>query len=95
MQDVYITLEEAAQFEGIGYEAIKKRVQRNPQSYEIKNKPSENGGKDQVLISVSSLSAKGRKAWRASQRTEAGAATSSGGPGPPPGDVSVDINADI
>lgn len=95
MQDVYITLEEAAQFEGIGYEAIKKRVQRNPQSYEIKNKPSENGGKDQVLISVSSLSAKGRKAWRASQRTEAGAATSSGEPGPPPWYVSVDINAYI
>ena len=95
MQDVYITLEEAAQFEGMKYITFYKRITRNPEQYATKTQARENGGKDQVLISVSSLSAKGRKAWRASQRTEAGAATSSGEPGPPPWYVSVDINAYI
>ena len=33
MPDVFITLEEAAAFEGITYEAMKKRAQRSPKQY--------------------------------------------------------------
>lgn len=33
MPDVFITLEEAAAFEGITYEAMKKRVQRSPKQH--------------------------------------------------------------
>ena len=65
MPDVFIGLKEAAAFEGISYDTIKKRVQRNPQQYKTKMQPSEAGGREQVLVSVDSLTAKGRKAWRA------------------------------
>ena len=70
MPDVFITLEEAAAFEGITYEAMKKRVQRSPEQHNVKSQAREGGGKDQVLISTSSLSAKARKAWRAAQKVE-------------------------
>lgn len=70
MPDVFITLEEAAAFEGITYEAMKKRVQRSPEQHNVKSQAREGGGKDRVLISTSSLSAKARKAWRAAQKVE-------------------------
>ena len=53
MPDVFITLEEAAAFEDISYEAMKKRVQRNPKQYKTQTQAREGGGKDQVLISPS------------------------------------------
>ena len=52
MPDVFIGLKEAAAFEGISYDTIKKRVQRNPQQYKTKMQPSEAGGREQVLVSV-------------------------------------------
>lgn len=70
MPDVFITLEEAAAFEDISYEAMKKRVQRNPKQYKTQTQAREGGGKDQVLISVSSLTAKARKAYRAAQKVD-------------------------
>ena len=70
MPDVFIGLKEAATFEGISYDTIKKRVQRNPQQYKTKMQPSEAGGREQVLVSVDSLTAKGRKAWRAAQKID-------------------------
>ncbi|MGN9098704.1 hypothetical protein [Flintibacter porci] len=70
MPDVFIGLKEAAAFEGISYDTIKKRVQRNPQQYKTKMQPSEAGGREQVLVSVDSLTAKGRKAWRAAQKID-------------------------
>ena len=70
MPDVFIGLKEAATFEGVTYEALKKRVQRNPGQYKTRTQPQEGGGKEQVLIAVSSLSPKGRKAWRAAQKVD-------------------------
>lgn len=70
MPDVFIGLKEAATFEGVTYETLKKRVQRNPGQYKTKTQPQEGGGKEQVLIAVSSLSPKGRKAWRAAQKVD-------------------------
>lgn len=70
MPDVFIGLKEAAAFEGVTYETLKKRVQRNPGQYKTKTQPQEGGGKEQVLIAVSSLSPKGRKAWRAAQKVD-------------------------
>lgn len=49
---------------------MKKRVQRSPEQHNVKSQAREGGGKDQVLISTSSLSAKARKAWRAVQKVE-------------------------
>ena len=70
MSDVFTTLEEAAVFEGVKYKTMAQRIARNPQQYKTKTQPREGGGKDQVLISVSSLSAKGRKAWKAAQKVD-------------------------
>lgn len=70
MSDVFITLEEAAAFEGLDYFTLQKRVKRNPRQYKAKTQPREGGGKDQVLISVASLTTKARKAWRATQKVD-------------------------
>ena len=70
MPDVFITLEEAAAFEGITYEAMKKRAQRSPKQYKTQTQAREGGGKDQVLISVASLTTKARKAYRAAQKVD-------------------------
>lgn len=70
MPEGFITLEEAAAFEGVGYDTFQKRVKRNPQQYETRQQAREGGGKDQVLIAVASLTAKGRKAWRAAQKVD-------------------------
>lgn len=70
MSDVFIGLEEAATFEGVSYKGLTSRIARNPQRYKTKTQPREGGGKDQVMISVSSLSPKGRKAWKAAQKVD-------------------------
>ena len=70
MQDDYITLEEAAIFEGIRYKGFTSRVARNPEQYKTKTEARTGGGKDQVLVSVSSLTPKARKAWRAARKIE-------------------------
>ena len=54
----------------LGYKTLTQRIYRNPQQYKTKSQAREGGGKDQVLISTSSLSAKARKAWRAAQKVE-------------------------
>jgi hypothetical protein len=70
VSDIFITLKEAAVFEGITYQGMTSRVARNPQQYKTQTQAREGGGKDQVLISVSSLSAKARKAYRAAQKVD-------------------------
>ena len=70
MQDTYITLEEAAAFEGIKYKTLAQRIARSPDQYDTKTQAREGGGKDQVLISVASLTTKARKAWRATQKVD-------------------------
>lgn len=70
MPDVFIGLKEAAEFEGLTYKGMTSRVSRNPKQYKTKTQPQEGGGKGQVLIAVSSLSPKGRKAWRAAQKVD-------------------------
>ena len=70
MPDVFIPLKEAAEFEGVRYDTYQKRVKRNPEQYRTKTQPREGGGKDEIMLSVASLTAKGRKAWRAAQKVE-------------------------
>lgn len=70
MPEVFITLEEAAAFEGVVYDTMKKRVKRSPEKYKTKTEPRESGGKDKVMVSVASLSTKARKAYRAAQKVE-------------------------
>lgn len=64
----YVTLTEAADLEGLKYDAIKKRVYRNPESFSVKTERTESGGKEAVLISVQSLSKQARAAWKERQK---------------------------
>ena len=70
MPDVFITMKEAAELEGVKYGTFAQRIARNPKQYKTRTQPQEGGGKEQVLIAVSSLSPKGRKAWRAAQKVD-------------------------
>lgn len=93
MQDVFIALEEAAVFENIKYNTLIQRMKRAPKQYETKTQPREGGGKDQVLISVASLTAKARKAWRATQKVDGRDAVINRRTGPePPWYVTADLN---
>lgn len=70
MPDVFIGLKEAAEFEGVKYNTLVRRIKRSPNQYKTRTQPQENGGREQVLVSVDSLTAKGRKAWRAAQKID-------------------------
>jgi hypothetical protein len=60
LAEAFVTLEEAAVFEGLGYETIRKRIQRNSDLYKTKIEPRD-GGKDRVLVALSSLSKKSKE----------------------------------
>lgn len=70
MPDVFITLEDAAKFEGISYDTMQKRVKRSQSIFKTKIQPRDNGGKNQVMIAVTSLSSKARKAYKAAQKVD-------------------------
>ncbi|MCI9122282.1 MAG: transposase [Oscillibacter sp.] len=65
-----MTLEEAAAFEGIKYNTLIQRMNRAPEGYITRLQTRENGGKSQVLLSVTSLTAKAQKAWQAKQKKD-------------------------
>lgn len=69
MAETFVTLEEAANFEGLSYEAIKKRIQRNPEGYKTKTE-ARDGGKDRVLVALFSLSKKARRAYKEARQIE-------------------------
>ena len=43
MADVYVTLEDAAAFEQMPYDTLKKRVQRDQRQYKIRTQPNGKG----------------------------------------------------
>ncbi|RKJ69805.1 transposase, partial [Anaerotruncus sp. 1XD22-93] len=65
---VYVTLNEAAELEGITYNAMKLRnFHDNGKIKKIQQK-RENGGRDITLVAVNSLSKQARNAWRERER---------------------------
>ena len=71
MAETFITLEQAAEFEGISYKGMTSRIERNPGSFKTKTE-ARGGGKDRVLIALSSLSTKARKAYKAGRKVDGG-----------------------
>lgn len=59
----YVTLDEAARLEEVQYKTFAKRLERKDKKYLIKNETSEIGGKERVLILVSSLSRKAQESY--------------------------------
>lgn len=64
LAESYVTLAEAAELEGVKYNTMVRRVIRKEQSFPTKTQKSETGGKDVVLVAVSSLSKQARNAWK-------------------------------
>lgn len=70
MPEIYITLEDAAELEDVKYNTLVQRMKRNPGAFKTKTQAREGGGKEQVMVSVSSLSSKARKAHKAKQKVD-------------------------
>lgn len=64
MSEIFLSLEEAAKFEGSNYETIKKRIQRNSDRFIVKTEKNTSGGKDTVWVALSSLSPKARREYK-------------------------------
>jgi hypothetical protein len=92
VQETYITLEEAARFEGIRYNTLIQRMKRSPAQYKTRTEVREGGGKELVLLSTASLSQKGRRAYRAHIRAMA---EPEEGEAAPPWYVGADLNGYI
>lgn len=72
MPETYVTMEDAANFEGIGYKGMTSRIARNPSAFKTKTEPQADGGKGRVLVALSSLSPRARKAHKAAQKVKGG-----------------------
>lgn len=70
MPEIYITLKEAAELEGVVYKTFAQRIARNPGAFKTRTQAREGGGKEQVMVSVASLSSKARKAHKAKQKVD-------------------------
>ncbi|WP_069997845.1 Mu transposase C-terminal domain-containing protein [Cellulosilyticum sp. I15G10I2] len=67
MDDIYVTLDDAAILENTSYEAMKKKIQRQSTSFKTKTEENTNGGKERVLISLTSLSTQARRKYKSQQ----------------------------
>lgn len=63
-EEIFLTIEEAAELEGTSYESMKKRIQRNKNVMDTKFEEKSNNGKDRVLVALSSLSKKARRTYK-------------------------------
>lgn len=70
--EIYVTLDEAARLEDIKYHTLRQKVLRDTAGkFLTRTEKSEAGGKDKVLVAVSSLSPKARKAYAQLQELQA------------------------
>lgn len=70
MAEIFITLKEAAELEEVKYKSLAQDISRNKEKYNIQTISSDTGGKDRVLIALSSLSRKARETYRERERLE-------------------------
>lgn len=64
MGETFVSLEQAAELEGVAYKGMASRISRNTASYKVKTERPRDGGKDRVLVALSSLSKKARKLYK-------------------------------
>ena len=70
MKNVYVTLEEAAELECISYQAFKMKKSRNPEAFKVKTERTSTGGKERILITLSSLTPPAQKKYYQSLKVE-------------------------
>ena len=64
MSEIFLSLEEAAELEGVKYNSIIQRIKRNKERFIVKTEKNLNGGKDTVWVALSSLSPKARRTYK-------------------------------
>ena len=64
MAETYVTLVEASELEAVKYNTMVRRLARKPEDFTTKTEKSETGGRDVVLVALSSLSKQARNAWK-------------------------------
>ena len=69
--EVYVTLEEAAELEGIAYVSMQTKIYRNDLGFKTKKEKSVTGGKDKIMVALSSLSKKARMTWKEREKLKA------------------------
>lgn len=67
----YVSLEEAAELEGIKYNTLVQRIRRNSADYTVKSETRNNGGKELTLVAVNSLSKLGQNRYKERERINA------------------------
>lgn len=70
MPEIFITLEEAAELEEMSYQTFVVKKHRNPELFKTKIEKSETGGKDRVMVALSSLSEKAKKNHKRKQQED-------------------------
>lgn len=70
MAETYVTLNEAAELEGVRYNTMVQKLRRNPEKYKIKSDQRDGGGRELVFVRVDSLSKKARDAWAERERVK-------------------------
>lgn len=96
MAEVYVTLGEAAELEGVKYNTMVRRISRKAETFVTKTEKAETGGKDAVFVAVSSLSKQARNAWKEREKLKSFTETSSGQPEEKPEqEVPWYVNTDI
>ena len=88
MAETYVTLTEAAELESIKRSSMRCRLMRDKDAFVTKTVKSGTGGKDVVLVAVSSLSKSARAAWRERERLKELAAEA-------PPEVAENVKRDI
>lgn len=68
MHEVFVTLEEAAELEGVKYNTLVQKIKRNITQYEIRSEKVSAGGKDRKLVALTSLSKSARNAYKERQK---------------------------
>ena len=59
-----VSVQEAAVLEGMEYHTLYRKIKRNPEGFSMVSEAPENGGKERILIDVTSLSKKARRAYK-------------------------------
>lgn len=72
MAEAFVTIEQAAELEGVSYKGLTSRISRNPDAYKTKTEARPDGGKPRILVALSSLSKKARRAYKEAQNIEGG-----------------------
>lgn len=70
LKEILLSLVEVAELENLNYKTICQRISRNTTNYSVRTEKSVDGGKERVMVTLSSLSNQAKKRYKAKQKIE-------------------------